>query len=112
MDEPPGWELYRVVLKVRPLPQHPMYWDIQFGYLNLWLFAPSAESAGERAVDIAEALPYELVGTRAEVCRDKPPVCAEFQTGEAMARQTGLGTFLVACRTGVPEEGFETEDYP
>ena len=35
-------KLYRVALKVRPTPAHPLYWQIQFGYLLVWLLSAQA----------------------------------------------------------------------
>jgi hypothetical protein len=60
-------ELVTVVLKVRPLPGHPLFWKIKHATLYLWLYADSCEGARETAEQILTALPYEQVGDQIEV---------------------------------------------
>lgn len=103
-------ELFRVALKVRPLPQHPLYWDVQFGHLLIWLHAKSPVDAADRARVIVNQLPYERVGTALAVHRDRLSLKPQFQICEQEAETVGLALYLIACSTGVDEDGFEESD--
>ena len=101
-------------MKVRPAVEHPFFWDAQFGYLQVWLFAESPSGAGSRASRIVEQLPYEIAGSRVAVYLiENPSEKPEFQRGELEARSTGLALFFAAVATGgEDEEEFEREDPP
>lgn len=86
-----------------------MYWDLQFGYLQVWIYADSPDDAADRVWHIVEQLPYERVGTLVSVHLDKQPVIPEFEAGERMASSLGIGLFFGACVTGVDEGNFEAE---
>ena len=102
-------ELYRIVLKVRPDPKHPMFWDIEGAFLSVWIFSTSANDAGDRAKTIVEQLHWELVGCECLVTRiTEPSFRPEFARCERDARAVGLALFVDAWRPGVDEEGFET----
>ncbi len=100
-------QLYRVAFKVRPAAQHPKYWEIQFGFLLLYLWAESAEQAGDSAATIVGVLPYEVVGRNVEVIHitgpDKKP---ELERCAQEARSIGFCMSLVACQTGTDEGDF------
>ena len=109
--------LYRITIKVRPTPKHPAYWDIQFGFLNLFLVDEDADNAVRRALAICGQLPYERVGERLTVTdeietllKDKAPrwksncivQCANF----------GFSDFLEAWQVGTDEAAFINSPYP
>lgn len=50
-----------------------MYWDLQFGFLSIWLFGSSDEDAIERAEKILEQLPFEIAGESGPSVRDCQP---------------------------------------
>ena len=118
--------LYRVTLKVRPLPGHPLYWKMQFGFLLVWLFADSYDGAASTACKIVGELPYELIGEQFAVTSYAAPVTKEEsgssvvddpspETTEQMAirkqlaLESGLALMLIVVATGADETGFETE---
>jgi len=103
-------QLYRVSAKVRPLPWHPIYYDWQFGFLSLWLFANSVEDARERALLIAGALPYELAGEELSVETGFPQTeesRAMHDGAQAKAEKIGLAIRVYAVETGADEAEFE-----
>jgi len=110
-------KLYRVSLKVRPSKDHPKIFEVKFGYLHICLFGESPDDAGERAVTIAEQLPYELVNKEVwqETCRasiflvegSKLPEIREL---EQRARDVGIGVLLYYGKMGVDEGDFEDAD--
>jgi hypothetical protein len=120
-----GATFHRVNLKVRPLPGHPTYYDWQFGYFGLWLFANSIDDARDRALLIVGALPYEVIGDKVSVETNFPRTeesramngRAQETAGEIglamsdhaqeVAEGTGLGMCLFSVRTGADETSFE-----
>lgn len=105
-------DLYRVVVKVRPTPRHPLYWDVQFGHLLVCLPAESPADAVRRACSIVDQLPYDRVGPSVTVHQAQPVSPKPFERCERDARAIGVSLCLVACATGVDEEEFETSDPP
>jgi hypothetical protein len=111
--------LYRVSLKVRPVKEHPMFWEVEFGTLHVWLWGDTPEDAGERAVTIVEQLPYERFG-KTETWQEswpatvrlaeshKPTDPPEFEKHYQEARSLGIGICLDFCPTGIDEAGFES----
>lgn len=99
-------EFFRVMIKVRPLPMHPPYYDWQLGQASVCLYAESGEDADRRAKTIVANLPYEIVNDQQ---RDAYRGCdglvgCELQTREVM--QTGLSIVLLTCPTGAEEGNF------
>jgi len=96
-------KLYRVALKVRPTPAHPLYWQIQFGYLLVWLLDDSHQAAGRRAAAIVELLPYERIQDRiAVVAADALPKRPPFEKVEQHAMQLGVAFYFASCPPGRP----------
>ncbi len=104
--------LFCVTMKVRPLPWHPRFYEWQFGYLEVWLFSKSndADEAKNSAAAIVENLPYEVVGDEVAI-RENATSLEGTPSGEACARDVGLGIFLACRPTGSDEEDFES-DFP
>lgn len=100
-------KLFRVTFRVRPAVDHPIYWDWQFGLLSIWLFAASDDEAGERALQIINQLPYEIVGDwYKSLPADSAPPYSEAEKVFAAANpalQTGLALFVLGGPTGVDE---------
>ncbi|MFZ1219413.1 MAG: hypothetical protein WAO00_08970 [Chthoniobacterales bacterium] len=114
--------LYRVNVKVRALPGHPLYWDCQCGILCIWLFANSPGDAAERVAAIVAVLPYERVGDEVSVCtgeenaaeenraRDGGPseeTRKQCRLREQLARESGMSMLLIAVAVGGDDTGFE-----
>jgi hypothetical protein len=108
--------LYRVTLKVRPSKDHPRFWEIQFGYLHIFLFGADQNEVAGRAVIIAEQLPYELVfpeGTkRVTIRRAGSSALPELLAAEARAKDIGVSFYCHNFATGVDEGDFETVTPP
>ena len=51
--------IYHIVLRVRPTPTHSRYWEVQFGYLHVWLPAVSPDDAADKISVLMKALPYD-----------------------------------------------------
>lgn len=124
-DRPPSQSLteratlHRVIRKVRPLPGHPLYWKIQFGILNVWLYSDSPEAAADTAEKIIEVLPYERVGTQARVFLVRAAAARspgdqsdetreEMDLREQLAAETGLSLLLICVTLGADETDFES----
>jgi hypothetical protein len=102
------WNLYRVAAKVRPLPWHPKYYDWQFGFLRIWLFANSVEDAVDRARKISDELPYERIGDEFGVGTTEKTAETEDGSPQESARATGLAIRLLGVETGADESAFES----
>jgi hypothetical protein len=93
-----------------------MFYDWQFGFLNIWLFAESDDDAADRAVKILEQLPYERSEVDVPTFRDwdddsKHPM--EWRRHASIARQIGLALRLDSLATGAGnEEEFDTSETP
>jgi hypothetical protein len=98
--------LYRVVLKVRPAVSHPLFMEIQFGYLGVWILATDPDTAERHALAVTSVLPYEVVGKGAEVVRMDKAENPTDATRITIARGTGILLELHACPTGVDEGEF------
>lgn len=109
-----GRATFCVTIKVRPSPEHATYYEWQFGFLNVWVFAESAEAAAEAAGAIVDHLPYERVGESASV-RDTLggiPTLPGAESCAANAKALGIALSLISCATGVDEGDFETMECP
>jgi hypothetical protein len=97
-------KLWTAIFPVRPTPEHPGYWDIQYGYLVIWLFDIDAHNASHRACLILKDLPYDTANGKMVIDSANPFAGTEmdhsFQQGEADAELTGFGLQLFAVRTG------------
>lgn len=103
-------ELYRVSAKVLPATWHPKFYEWQFGFLSLWLFATSAEDAGEKAVVIIGALPFERVDDEFAIESHFPRTeesLAMHGRAQEQAEQTDFALRLFACETGADQAEFE-----
>lgn len=107
----PELKLFRIIFRVRPTPEHPLFWELQCGLLNIWLFDADPEVAAKRAQGITEQLPYELIGEKVRVILDKGERLPEIQQGEAQARLAGIGIFLVCFKVGQDEGRFADDDW-
>jgi hypothetical protein len=105
-------ELYRISAKVLPATWHPKFYEWQFGFLSLWLFAISAEDAAEKANVIIEALPFEridnLFAIESQFPRTEESLALQGGAQE-QAEQTGFALRLAACRTGADQDEFEAQ---
>src|SRR5260370_32764128 len=109
IDDPNRLPLFGVTLKVRPRPAHPSYYDWQFGFLIVIVYADNAERAGAITRSIVEQLPYEQVGTAVSVRATEDFKC---KAAVEQGRQLGLGLALFAMETGAEESEFEAMDFP
>jgi hypothetical protein len=103
-------DLYRVSIKIRPTKDHPKFWEIQYGVLQICLFGESPDDAAKRAVIITEQLPYEVVspqGTKLVYIQLACGGSPEALRLENLAREGCLSLFLHACVTGCDEGEFE-----
>ena len=111
-------KLWTVVLQVRPEPAHPRYFEIQFGYLFVWLFDSSPYAAADRAAAIVKQLPYELANSKTlvrpaieenvlyakawthatEACRP-----GDFLAARAVAEANGFALLFIPIKTGAPD---------
>jgi hypothetical protein len=92
-------KIWRVKLKVKPSPQHPLYFEWEDGWLNVWLLDESFESAAHRATDILEHLPYEIIGDTVGVSADEmpgPEKADEMRICEHQAKRLGFAMYLWA----------------
>jgi len=104
-------KLWKCVLGVRPSPDHPRFYDWEFGQLIVFLFDRYSESAAHRAYRIVSDLPYELAEKLGEKCNVRcyenlRPIaeCAElFNAAERQARQFGISFFVVCAPVGETE---------
>lgn len=114
--------LHRVIRKVRPLPGHPLYWKIQFAFLNVWLYADSPGGAADTAEAIIALLPYERVGTQVAIypsnttaTTERPPgwqgqsdeTREQMDLRKELAAESGLSMMLIAVTVGADETDFE-----
>lgn len=91
-----------------------MFWEVQFGVMHAWLFADDPEDAGQRAINIAEELPYEpFVKREAQpqtwsvtIRPPQPSDPEEFAPHEKFARETGFSMCMDYCPVGVDEVDF------
>ncbi len=67
-----GRVLRRIDYKVRPSPDHPLFWERQHGILAIWLYAASEEDLVERANGLLAALPFEQISEQTQVCVATP----------------------------------------
>ena len=80
-----------------------MFWEVEFGYLMIWLFDDSPDLAAQRASDIVELLPYESSLGIVKVYDGHGSTKEEFIAGEEQAKQIGIGIRLFCCATGVED---------
>lgn len=97
-----GFSLYRVDVPVLPAPWHPMFWEIDSGWLQVWLYAEGAGQAQNRALGIVAQLPYSV--DQRETIQILHPGTPEPPCGTEPApnsvSDTGLHLRLVGVRTG------------
>jgi len=99
-------KLYRIRFALRPTPQHPSYFEVQFCFLNVWLSDESPEAAKARAIAILDQLPYEQPVQPEVFCDEHIPQAEKHEQtlfGEAMANALGIGLKLYVAETGSPD---------
>jgi hypothetical protein len=102
-------ELVTVILEVRPLPGHPLFWTLDSAWLHLWLYADSEEGAIATAEQILGVLPYERVGERIEVLEPidrhpkDPALARSFSKRKQLAEESGLSLMLLGVGIGGDE---------
>ena len=101
-------QLYRVSVKVRPTKHHPLFWDFQFGFLQVWLYGESPEAAAHHAWNVVSELPYELPSTEIAIYPAIQPERAEWEIHRQRAMELGIALALCSCSTGTSEGDFET----
>jgi hypothetical protein len=52
-------KLYKVRFKTLPTKDHPLFFECEFFYLLIWIYAENPDDAAERALAIISQLPYE-----------------------------------------------------
>jgi len=52
--------LWRIAIYVKPTPEHPQFFSMQWGIFHVWLTDKSGHRAGERALAVAQQLPFEI----------------------------------------------------
>ncbi|MHB8520708.1 MAG: hypothetical protein ACYDH9_08110 [Limisphaerales bacterium] len=100
-------KLYRVSVKVQPTPNHPKFWVMEFGWLQVWIFGDDEPDAARRALAVVEQLQYEIPGDEVTVHpigAYNPLIRRDCETTEQTAQEFGLGLFLVACPTGTEDD--------
>ena len=106
-DETP-WPLFDIFLRVKPTHRHPLYGEMEYGLLHLFLYAPDSNEAMGRAVSIAAALPFENLSPVVRGRLARPETLPLLNEAQRMAEQCGLGIALIAARAGAdPIDGFE-----
>jgi hypothetical protein len=105
--------LFQVQFKVRFSPDHPLYWELQFGGFYVFITDAEPERALERAEMIISQLPYERIGGEPRISeiteQNSQRFPKEFQDCFTQARSYGASFFMVAARVGVDEGDFEKE---
>jgi hypothetical protein len=101
--------IYRVCVRVRPTTEHPTYFEIQFGYLLVWIVGKTAEDAGVKAAEVVERLPYEIVGERLLVQKPKDEARSDLAEFVDETKKVGISFQFLVRETGADEDGFATE---
>lgn len=111
-------KLFRVTFKVKPSPKHPAYWELQFGYLHLFLFDDHQPRAFERARVIVEQLPFENVGSHAVTYLDAEATGLGDESIDwivmciGQATRFGFHYFFEAWEVGTDEAPFINSPFP
>lgn len=109
-------KLFRVSFKVLPSKNHPCFWEIQFGFVQVWIYGESPSDAGDRALTVVEQLPYELfdsenaweASTQAAVfSTDHTPTTEGFKEAQELARGAGVFVAFYGCKIGASVEEFK-----
>jgi hypothetical protein len=64
-------KLFEVQIRVHLTPEHPKFYEYQFGLLVIWLYAKDHQSAVVEAVLWGRPLPYELGGAKSFAIEDQ-----------------------------------------
>jgi len=101
-----GQTLFMVRFKVRPTVKHPLYWEMELGFLMAWCFDTAGEDALHRMTAIIDQLPFELIGDgSATVFSGHDAVDSEVKQMKAdEARAIGVSFTVFAARTGEMSE--------
>lgn len=100
----PKLELHCVTYTVKPEPSHPLFWEMQFGLLHIYIHAADLDDAVERSREILELLPFEQIGTTASVLAPNAinRAAPSFEDIEKRAK-IGFTMDLVYCEPGAVE---------
>jgi hypothetical protein len=96
-------ELYRIDLRIRLTPRHPMFAECRGESLLVWLFSRDPETAGESAARIAELCGYEILSLDQMHTLRAPSIRPELIQAETQAIRVGLSLLLVATPLGPPQ---------
>ncbi len=107
--------IYRLCYKVRPSPKHPRYYEIQFGFLSLFLLDETSANAQKRASAILDQLPYECASDMVAVYSEQgdyelPP--AWLVDCRVMAYRYSFSFYFEAWEVGTEEGEFVTAPFP
>jgi hypothetical protein len=105
---------YRVMFKVDLKPAHPLFFKIQFGYLFVFLLAPSFEDAAHKAETILGCLPYETKSERVRVVLVIPEKQKNrhFLNCLNEVNQVGFSLFLMGLDIGAEDTPSDIFDDP
>jgi hypothetical protein len=104
-------DCYRAVFKVEFLPNHPRFFELQFGQVFIYLLDDDPESALRRATAIVAQLPYEV---RSEFLQKVKPDVTTFKRPEdradiTEARSSGFAWRILGWPTGTDPTEFYSE---
>ncbi len=100
-------KIYRIGIRVRPKPEHMLFYDMQFGCLMIWISAKDEDDASTRATAIAEQLPYEIVGGLVLVQTLRAEATQHYESILDQTKNIGASFDLVMCPTGIDEGNFD-----
>ena len=94
--------MWEATVMVRPNAGHPQYWELEAGWLVVYLTGGDRESAAKRAETLAGLLWFDVVDSRIDVV-ESPAYPGESGLRQAYneARTRGLSWSVVACPTGM-----------
>jgi hypothetical protein len=104
--------VYIVLIKVRPAPNNPDYWKIQFGFMNVWLTAEDPEEAAQRAGNELDRRFWEIADAKCLVSEPTEPISDLAHARLADSARAGQPQLeLHACEPGADESVFAGLDF-
>ncbi len=99
---------YEVTIRVRPKPEHPLYWDIQLAYHKLWVYATNENEAANKAYQFSTLMDFEVIGDKVQTVADpKNYKKDELSVMCEEGKKSGFAHFIIACTTGTEEGNFD-----